>query len=545
MVAHEVATERTTPTWLWGSPGVKPPIVFTANTVMIAYGAAMEIGCLRALGWAPPAYVIDLYAEFRVLTNGTRPPGTNGLLDACAAYGIKHAYSDIEKESLQQCAARGGPFDPPVMLDYCGWDTRVTVELFKKMLPSLDIDRALIRGEYVKCVGEIEARGVPIDQELQATLIQKHPDLQNQLSVAARFRYPRTFEGTSFSEAGFEWWLRRRGYWWPRDPKSGHLKLDADTFDTMVNFYPELRFLKHTRSILSECHALKLEVGRDGRNRASVKPFTAKTGRNQPSTTRAIFGGPSWQRSLIRPEPGKPLAYIDYEQQEFGIAAALSGDLAMMEAYRSGDAYMAFAISSGAAPIGATKRTHATVRDVYKIVVLAVGYGQSARSLARRLNIQTVYAEKLLAQHRRLYPRYWRWSDDVSATFHLRGEQRAALGWQIKFTELTDNDLSTRNWPAQTAGSEILRIAVILATQAGVKICALVHDALLIESTDDEIDDAVSRTQAAMQKAGEIVLGGFKLRTERTDKTVVRYPDHYVDKRGLETWGVIRKVLLG
>ena len=47
---------------------------------------------------------------------------------------------------------------------------------------------------------------------------------------------------------------------------------------------------------------------------------------------------------------GYGVAYIDWSQQEFGIAAALSGDLAMQQAYQSGDPYLAFAKQVGAAP---------------------------------------------------------------------------------------------------------------------------------------------------------------------------------------------------
>ena len=54
------------------------------------------------------------------------------------------------------------------------------------------------------------------------------------------------------------------------------------------------------------------------------------------------------------------------QQQEFGIAAALSGDPLMMEAYRSGDPYLAFAKQAGAAPPDATKATHKAVRDQFK-----------------------------------------------------------------------------------------------------------------------------------------------------------------------------------
>ena len=46
----------------------------------------------------------------------------------------------------------------------------------------------------------------------------------------------------------------------------------------------------------------------------------------------------------------------------------------MMEAYRSGDPYLAFAKQAGAAPTCATKGTHKEVRDQFKSTVLAVQY---------------------------------------------------------------------------------------------------------------------------------------------------------------------------
>jgi DNA polymerase I-like protein with 3'-5' exonuclease and polymerase domains len=47
-----------------------------------------------------------------------------------------------------------------------------------------------------------------------------------------------------------------------------------------------------------------------------------------------------WLRGLIKPSPGHAVAYIDWSQQEIGIAGALSGDQALQAAYRSGDCYL-------------------------------------------------------------------------------------------------------------------------------------------------------------------------------------------------------------
>src|SRR5262249_54419127 len=126
--------------------------------------------------------------------------------------------------------------------------------------------------------------------------------------------------------------------------------------------------------------------GKDGRHRFMVSPFGGKTGRNQPSTSRFIFGGPAWVRNLMRPSASNRLVYVDYAQQEFGIAAALSGDVNMLTAYSSGDPYLQFAIMAGAAPTGATKQSHSAQRELFKACALGVQYGMQAESLAIRIN---------------------------------------------------------------------------------------------------------------------------------------------------------------
>src|SRR5438309_989200 len=117
-------------------------------------------------------------------------------------------------------------------------------------------------------------------------------------------------------------------------------------------------FLRHA---LSEMRLNELAVGSDGFNRCMLSVFRSETSRNQPSNTRYIFGPSVWLRFLIQPSPGYGIAYIDWQQQEFGIAAALSRDPLMLEAYRSGDPYLAFAKQAGAAPPHATKASHKSV----------------------------------------------------------------------------------------------------------------------------------------------------------------------------------------
>src|SRR5262249_37178524 len=149
--------------------------------------------------------------------------------------------------------------------------------------------------------------------------------------------------------------------------------------------YPALAPLRELRASLSKLKLNDLSVGSDGRNRCLLSTFRSTTGRNQPSNSRYLFGPSVWLRSLITQPPEYGVDYIDSSQQEFGIAGVLSGDPAMLEAYRSGDAYLEFAKQTGAVPPNGTKESHGPEREQHKQCVLAVQYGQQADGLAERL----------------------------------------------------------------------------------------------------------------------------------------------------------------
>jgi hypothetical protein len=121
----------------------------------------------------------------------------------------------------------------------------------------------------------------------------------------------------------------------------------------------------------------------------------------------------------------------------------------------------------------------------------------------------------------------------------LLGELNTVFGWRVAVGPTT-NPRGLRNFPMQANGAEMLRLACCLATEAGVDVCAPVHDALLVEGPADEIHDVVAQTQAAMRAASEVVLGGFPL---RTDAKVVRYPDRYGDLRGAQMWSTVMRIL--
>ncbi|NUQ63989.1 MAG: hypothetical protein HUU20_16050 [Pirellulales bacterium] len=346
-------------------------------------------------------------------------------------------------------------------------------------------------------------------------------------------------ERLSFSSRRFAFWLAREGIPWPR-LDSGELALDDDTFRQAARTYPAVAALRELRHSLGEMRLFSdLAVGSDGRNRCLLSPFRSVTGRNQPSNARFIFGPSAWLRSLIQPEPGRAVAYVDWSQQEFGIAAALSGDAAMMTAYASGDPYLTFAKQAKAVPPDATKQSHPREREQFKVCALAVQYGMGAESLARSLGQPPAFSRELLRLHRETYPTFWRWSDAAVNHAMLRGWLQTVFGWRVQVGPKA-NSRSLANFPMQANGAEMLRFACCLATERGIAVCCPVHDALLVEASAEAIDDVVADTQAAMREASRVVLSGFELRSEAK---VVGWLDRYSDPRGECMWDTVMDLL--
>ena len=530
LVAMDLLTGRTIRVWNPGDP--MPPYGVGPNDLFVAYYATAELGCHIALKWPMPVRVIDLYAEFRRHVCGRQVPSGHGLLGALAYFGLP-GIENLMKEEMRKLAQRGGPYtadEQRALVEYCETDVIALQKLLPAILPHIDLPRALIRGEYMAALAHIEWRGVPVDTCRYDILKNCWQDIK--LSLIERIdRDYCVYEDGTFKRDKFRAWLVLHRIPWPM-LESGEPALDEDTFKDMAKLYPLVSPLKELRATLGQLRLNELRVGRDGRNRCLLSPFASTTSRNQPSNTAYIFGPAVWIRSLIKPASDRAVAYVDWEQQEFGIAAFLSRDAAMMDAYRSGDPYLAFAKQAGAVPADATKQSHKRERDLFKNCALAVQYGMGEVALGFRLGLSPAHGRELLGKHRSTYPGYWRWSDAVQDHAMFHGVLQTTFGWRVQVGHKV-NPRSLRNFPIQANGAEMLRLAVILTHRRGVQVSAPVHDALLIEATVDEIDEAVLTCQKAMADASELVLPGFPL---RTDTKVVRYPERYSDERGTRLW---------
>jgi hypothetical protein len=549
MVGRELRSGRVLRLWqdeLRGQRGA--PFPTDATSLFVAYYASAELGCFLALGWPMPVRLLDLFAEFRVATNGWSPPCGAGLLGAMIWHGLDSMASD-EKGEMRDLALRGGPWsdtEREALLEYCETDVDALALLLPRMLPgiltrhrdpSVPWGQALFRGRYMAAAARMECNGIPVDVVTLERLKRQWEAIKAHLITAVDTGFG-VYDGTSFRADRFGDFLNRTGVPWPRHP-SVSLALDEETFRDMATVYPVLQPLRQLRSTLSKLRLNALAVGGDGRNRCLLSAFRSRTDRNQPSNSRFLFGPATWIRGLIQPTPGWAVAYVDFVSQEMGVAAALSGDQALMEAYRSGDIYLAFAKGAGLAPPEATKATHKETRDRCKAVVLGTLYGMGADTLATQIGRPPIEARELLRLHRQTYPRFWRWSDDAVASAVLNQQIETVFGWRLNVRG-EFNPRSLMNFPMQANGAEMLRLACCLATERGIRVCAPIHDAILIEPPMDEIEGAVACLQACMAEASRIVLAGFEL---GSDATIVRWPDRYMDDRGVAMWNLVMPLL--
>ncbi|HXB81201.1 MAG TPA: DNA polymerase [Bradyrhizobium sp.] len=531
LVAKELRSNRTHRVFQ-GEFGAAPPYAAGPDVLFVAYYASAELGCYRVLGWQLPERILDLFVEFRNLINGLSTPAGAGLLGALTYFGLDGMGATTKKE-LQEAIGTGtwlGQYTADEILDYCESDVLALERLLPVMLPNIDLPRALLRGRYMAAAAAIEHAGVPIDTTTLHKLRDRWVSIQDQLIAGIDAQY-HVYEGRTFKQERFAQFLQSRGIPWPR-LVSGALDLGDDTFRQMAKAYPAISPLRELRSALSELRLNDLAVGHDGRNRTILSAFRSRSGRNQPSNAKSIFGPSVWLRGLIKPPPDCAVAYIDWSQQEFGIAGALSGDTAMQEAYRSGDPYLTFAKQARAVPDNATKASHPGPRELFKQCVLATQYGMEAESLAARIGQPPIVARDLLRMHRETYSRFWAWSDAALDHAMLRGSLYTVFGWHVHVGQIS-NPRSLRNFPMQANGAEMLRLACCLAVERGVEICAPVHDAVLICAPEQGLGADVETMRAAMAEASRIVLGGFEL---GTDVEITRWPDRYMDKRGSVMW---------
>ena len=536
-----------------------PPFDVGPDVLFVAYSAQAELMCFKALDWRFPVHVFDLHTAFLARSNVLLPYNPDEkrnkprkrLSDACRAYGIE-GWENIDKETIAKDIGEGHwcKYGRERILDYCEEDVRMSVRLLRAQLrglpglPPADIERVLFWSSYgANCVALIQARGMPIDMPMW-NLVQENKgavigELLRWFDPSYGSDAPIYTPEGEWSYERFEQYLVRTGVAaWPR-LDSGRLNVDSDAFRLMYHV-PGIEGLHALRDSLSFIVKARLPIGRDGRNRPSLFPFCTATGRN--AHAKSPYNAHAGMRGFMVFPRDAIGVYLDWRTQEIGVAAALSGDTALIDAYRAGDIYHALALVLGFTddpdPVN-WKRTNPAMRNRMKVLQLAISYGMGVPSLARGLDRHALIASEIIERHKRSYPRFWQWRADMVQSAMLARRMESVFGWPLHITT-SPNQRTLYNFPMQSGGAEMLRLATMRLCEAGIVPVMLVHDGILFEEAEHE---RIEQAKEIMRSAGRDVCNGLTIDVE-VDQ-MLKNGARYHDKRPVaqQMWATVMRAL--
>ena len=552
---------------MWrGEFGSTPPFDIGPDALFVAYSAWAELTCFIVLGWQFPVHVFDLHTAYLAASNILQPYNPNEvrkrerkrLSDACHAYGIE-GWERIDKPAIAKAIAEGRwrEYGKEIVFDYCEEDVKNSVKLLRAqlrrhcdqrgrtLLPAADVPRVLHWSNYAaKSVALIQARGMPIDvplwnqvQENKRAVI---GELLRQFDPSYGSEEPIYSPDGKWSYAQFEHWLVRSGVpYWPR-LESGKLDLDSDAFD-MMSHIPGVEGIHALRDSINFIAHARLPIGPDGRNRPSLFPFATATGRN--AHAKSPYNAHAGLRSFMLFSPDTIGACLDWRTQEIGIAAVESNDAALKAAYASGDVYHALARMCGLTNDPDRVRwkgEHPDVRARMKPLQLGINYGMGVSSLARGLDRHPLIASGIIELHRRTYPRFWQYRDDRVMMAMLDRRIESSHGWPLRIST-SPNIRTLYNFPMQSGGAEMLRLAAWRMCEAGIVPIMLIHDGILLEETDL---GRIEHAKEIMLQAGRDVCNGFEIGVD-IDQLLKGGARRYYDKRPMAKtmWATIMNAL--
>src|SRR4029453_12120196 len=182
------------------------------------------------------------------------------------------------------------------------------------------------------------------------------------------------------------------------------------------------------------------------------------------------------------------------------------------------------------------KKHDKPMRQRVKALQLAVNYGIGVPSLAKGLDRPPLIASDLIEKHRRMYPCFWQWREDQVQIAMLDRRLESVFGWPLHLST-SPNKRTLYNFPMQSGGAEILRLAAWRLCEAGLIPNMLVHDAILLELDNEE---QVAHAIEIMRKAGQDVCDGLDVGVDVNQ--LLKHGERYQDDRPMaQKWG--KKIL--
>ncbi|HEY5898411.1 MAG TPA: DNA polymerase I [Burkholderiales bacterium] len=302
---------------------------------------------------------------------------------------------------------------------------------------------------------------------------------------------------------------------------SGQPSTDEDSLAELALDHPLPRLILEHRALskLKSTYTDKLPRSINPQTRrvhTTYSQTTAVTGRlssNEPNLQNIPIRTPAGRRirSCFIAPPGAKIVSADYSQIELRIMAHLSGDESLRRAFAAGeDIHRATAAEVFGVPISAVE---ADQRRVAKVINFGLIYGMSSFGVAQNLGIDRGTAQTYIDRYFARYPGAKRYMDETRRGAKELGYVETVFGRRLWLPELKSGapvrrqaaERAAINAPMQGTAADLIKLAMVAVQgfleREGLKskLIMQVHDELVLEVPDEEVDTVKHNVRALMQ----------------------------------------------
>jgi DNA polymerase I-like protein with 3'-5' exonuclease and polymerase domains len=468
---------------------------------LVLHHAAFDLAFLARMGFTPVGKVRDTMLLAQLLTAGTSERAT---LAACCERWLARP---IDK-ALQKSQWSGELTD--AQLAYAALDVEVLAPLFKTLAAKIKeaglVEAAKIEQRCLPAIVWIGQQGVALDKNAWKTLAdaacREADHLRQELDRQAPAR-PGTFDGM----AGWNWDSTHQA----REALAlAGCEVENTADETLAAVdHPLAQLLRRYRLARKRGSTYGIDwlahVREDGRVYPSWRQIGAASGRmscSDPNMQQLPRG--DYRRCIVAP-PGRVLVKADYSQIELRIAAKISGDKALLDAYQRGDDLHSITARNVLGIADVTKQH----RQLAKALNFGLLYGMGARGFRQYAKSQ--YGLDLTEDEARRYRDAFFKSYPGLATWHRRVRSRKAtetrtLAGRRRLLNDKTPDTHRLNTPVQGTGADGLKLALVLLWERREQApCAFpvlaVHDEIVVEANADQANAVGSWLKDAMVEA--------------------------------------------
>ncbi|WP_188152036.1 DNA polymerase I [Teredinibacter waterburyi] len=453
-------------------------------------------------------------------------------MDTLALAHLGHStihFEDVAGKGAKQLTFNQIPLETAA--PYAAEDADITLRLHQKMWPQLEHQPSLckvfndIELPLVPVLSKIERNGALIDVMALAQQSTEHAQTMDRLETEAYELAGEKFNLNSPKQLGAIFFEKLNLPVLKKTPK-GAPSTAEEVLQELALDYPLPKLIMEHRSIskLKSTYTDKLPLmvnRRTGRVHTSYHQAITATGRlsstdpNLQNIPIRTAEGRRIRQAFIAATGNKILA-ADYSQIELRIMAHLSEDEGLQEAFSKGlDVHKATAAEVFDTPLDAVTTEQ---RRSAKAINFGLIYGMSAFGLAKQLHIGRHDAQRYIDTYFARYPGVARYMDNIRSNAAELGYVETLLGRRLYLPEINSPNGMRRqaaertaiNAPMQGTAADIIKRAMIdvdawlSASKYDAKMIMQVHDELVLEVAETQVDDVSTKLCEIMSNAVEL-----------------------------------------